>query len=404
MRKTLIISLFFIFLTPVLIPAQTSFDDFKKIQKSEYKGYKDTITEDFESYKKELKESFLDYKKKASQVWGQKNAVMPDKKIWVQYRDNMKERNIVDFESGKAIVEIAAEPDDAKDKKKLLEKVTKAIEKAVTSKPDERSIIEIAKNPGAVEEDPKKDAVLKDQIKNKKGEIVTEKNAGEFAKELVKDKKVKVKNLKGDDGKSRLVVSVDFPLVPDHLKKRVDKYKALVFKESKRRSIESKLVFALMETESAFNPTAKSPVPAFGLMQLVPVSGGRDAYKFVHGKDQAPTDRFLYQPPNNVELGTAYLYILYYRYLAQIKDQESRLWCAIASYNTGVGNLLNTFAGKYSRNKFKNRSEWRNKGFGKINTMNSEEVFNYLKKNLPYEETRNYVVKVRERMPKYSSN
>lgn len=404
MRKTLITGLFFIFLTPALIPAQTSFEDFKKMQQSEYKGYKDAVAGDFEKYKKELKESFANYKKKAAKVWGEENAVMPDKKVWVQYRDNMKERNIVDFEAGTAKVEVAAEPEDAKDKKKLLEKVTKAIEKTVTSKPDERSIIEIAKNPEAVEEDAGKDPVLKDQIKDKKGNVVTEKNAEEFAKELIKDKKVKVENIKGDDGKSRLVVSVDFPLVPDHLQKRVDKYKSLVLKEAGKRSIESKLVFALMETESAFNPTAKSPIPAFGLMQLVPVSGGRDAYKFVHGKDMAPTDRFLYEPSNNVELGTAYLYILYYRYLSEIKDPQSRLWCAIASYNTGVGNLLNTFAGTYSTKNFKGRSEWRNKGFGKINSMSSEEVFNYLKKNLPYEETRNYVVKVRDRMPKYSSN
>jgi membrane-bound lytic murein transglycosylase C len=403
MRKTLISSLFFVFLTPAIIFAQTNFEDFKKMQQSGFKGYKDAVAGDFEKYKKELKESFETYKKKAAKVWGEKDTVMPDKKVWVQYRDNMKERNIVDFETGKATVEVAAEPDEAEDKKKLLEKVKAAIEKTVASKPDERSIIEIAKNPEATEEDADKEPVLKDQIKDKKGNIVTEENAEEFAKELIKDKKVKVKNVKGDDGKSRLVVSVDFPLVPDHLQKRVDKYKALVFEEADKRKIDSKLVFALMETESAFNPTAKSPIPAFGLMQLVPVSGGRDAYKFVHGKDMAPTDRFLYEPSNNVELGTAYLYILYYRYLSEVKDAQSRLWCAVASYNTGVGNLLNTFAGTYSTKRFKNRSEWRNKGFGKINSMSSEEVYNYLKKNLPYEETRKYVVKVRDRMPKYSS-
>lgn len=404
MKKTLISVLFFIFCTPFLLPAQTNFEDYKKMNQSGYQDYKDAVTGDFEKYKKELKQSFENYKKKAAKIWGSKKAVMPDKKVWVQYRDSMRERNIVDFEKGNATVEIAVDPDEAKDKKELLEKLKKAIEKTVTSKPDERSIIEIAKNPEPVAEDENQEAVLKDQVKDKNGNIVTEKNSEEFAKDLIKDKKVRVENVKGDDGKSRVVVSVNFPLVPDHLKKRVEKYKDLVLKESKKRELEAKLVFALMETESAFNPTAKSPVPAFGLMQLVPVSGGRDAYKFVHGKDMAPTDRFLYNPSNNVELGAAYIYILYYRYLSEIKNPDSRMWCAIASYNTGVGNLLNTFAGTYSTRKFKSRSEWRAKGFSKINSMNSEEVFKYLKKNLPYQETRDYVVKVRERMPKYSSN
>eukprot|EP00767_Chilomastix_cuspidata_P008372 gnl/Chilomastix_cuspidata/9590.p1 GENE.gnl/Chilomastix_cuspidata/9590~~gnl/Chilomastix_cuspidata/9590.p1 ORF type:complete len:414 (-),score=26.35 gnl/Chilomastix_cuspidata/9590:271-1401(-) len=371
------------------------------MQTKEYKGYSDAVAKDFGKYKKELIESFEKYKKEASRVWGKKNAVMPDKKVWVQYRDNMKERNIVDFEKGEAVVEIAVTSDEAKDKKKLIEKVKKAVEKTVTTKPDNRSVIDIAKNPDKVVEDKKSDPVLKDQVADKDGKPVTEKNVEKFAKDLIKDKKVKVKNIKGDDGKNRIVVSVAFPLVPDHLKKRVDKYKKLVLKESEKRSLSPKLVFAVMETESAFNPTAKSPVPAFGLMQLVPVSGGRDAYRLVHGKDMAPTDKFLYNPENNVELGAAYIYILYYRYLDDIKDKESRLWCAIASYNTGVGNLLNTFAGKYSKLRFKSRSEWKKKGFGKINSMSSEEVYNHLRKKLPYEETRNYVVKVRNRMPKY---
>jgi hypothetical protein len=37
----------------------------------------------------------------------------------------------------------------------------------------------------------------------------------------------------------------------------------------------------------------------------------------------------------------------------------------------------------------------------KINSMNSEEVYRYLEKNLPYEETRHYVQRVRKRMNNY---
>lgn len=404
MRKIFITSLFFLFLFSPIISAQDSFEDFKKMQHMEFSNYQDAVSKDFEKYKEELKESFKKYKKEAAKVWGEKDAVMPDKKIWVQYRDGMRERNIVDFEKGQAKVQLAITSEEAKDKKKLLEKVKKAIETTITTKPDKRSVIEIAKKPDKIQEDKKSDPVLKNQVQDKAGNLVNEKNVEKFAKELIKEKKLKVENIKGDDGKNRMVVSVSFPLVPDHLKKRVEKYKKTVLQESKKRSLDPKLILAVMETESAFNPTAKSPIPAFGLMQLVPVSGGRDAYRLVHGKDMAPTDKFLYNPNNNIELGSAYLYILYYRYLDDIKDPASRTWCAIASYNTGVGNLLNSFVGKYSSSKFKSRSEWNKKGFAKINSMSSEAVYNHLKKNLPYEETRTYVAKVRERMPKYKLN
>ncbi|PIE75365.1 MAG: hypothetical protein CSA18_00320 [Deltaproteobacteria bacterium] len=401
MIKKLIISFFLILFSVQFVSAFTEFEEFKKKQGQEFRGYSDAVAKDFYKYKKELVESFTNYKKKASKVWGKKNAVMPNKKVWVQYRDNMRERNIVDFEKGQAVVEIAVTSDESKDKKKLIKKIKKAVETTIISKPDNRSIIEISKKPDRVIEDKKSEPVLKDQVVDENGKIVNKGNVEQFASNLIKKKKIKVKSIKGSDGKKRLVVSVSFPLVPGHLKKRVARYKDIVLKESGKRSLSPKLVFAIMETESAFNPTAKSPVPAFGLMQLVPVSGGRDAYKLVHGKDMAPTDKYLYNPANNVELGAAYFYIVYYRYLGRIKNKTSRLWCAIASYNTGVGNLLNTFAGKYSKKRFKNRKQWKNKAFDKINSMSSEQVYDFLRKKLPYEETRNYVVKVRSRMPKY---
>src|SRR5690554_6218531 len=103
--------------------------------------------------------------------------------------------------------------------------------------------------------------------------------------------------------------------------------------------VEPALVMAIMQTESAFNPMARSHIPAFGLMQIVPSSAGRDASKAVWGKDQLLSGQQLFNPHTNIELGCAYLNILDTRYLAAIKHPQSRLYCTICAYNTGAGNV-----------------------------------------------------------------
>src|SRR5690606_39614355 len=70
----------------------------------------------------------------------------------------------------------------------------------------------------------------------------------------------------------------------------------------------------ILETESAFNPMAKSPIPAFGLMQIVPSSAGQDATAKLFGKPKLLAPSYLYNAENNIRVGAAYFNILYYRY------------------------------------------------------------------------------------------
>jgi len=164
-----------------------------------------------------------------------------------------------------------------------------------------------------------------------------------------------------------------------------------VKKFSKQYDVAISVILAIIETESSYNPRAISRVPAFGLMQLVPKTAGIDAHNYVHGKKKLLSPDYLFDETNNLQLGTAYFKLLKSRYLRKIKDPKSRFYCAVSSYNTGVGNLAKTFTGK------KNLS----KAAKVINTMTAEEVYQYLLVNLPAEETRNYLKKIVNRRAKY---
>lgn len=186
-------------------------------------------------------------------------------------------------------------------------------------------------------------------------------------------------------------VTVTIPLRADYLSERAKRYDQAVLDEADRRGLPASLIYAIMETESHFNPRARSHVPAFGLMQLVPKSGGVDAYNYVYGEKKILAPEYFFQPDQNVELGTAYLDLLFRRYLRSITDEQSRLYCTIAAYNTGAGNVAKAFTGKTSVGA----------AASLINALSAEEVYEHLIENLPYDETRNYLRKVRAAQAKY---
>ncbi len=193
--------------------------------------------------------------------------------------------------------------------------------------------------------------------------------------------------------KPKKVISYKVKLPENSLKARASKYSALAEKESKNWEVDSALIMAIMHSESAFRPDAKSHVPAFGLMQVVPTSAGHDVNKQVRNIDEPMKVSDLYQPVINVETGTAYLDILNSKYLHKIENDESRLYCVIAAYNTGAGNVARAFN--------KDRSTSIGKASKVINKMTPEEVYNHLVAKLPYDETKNYLKKVNSRIALY---
>src|SRR5215470_16505961 len=79
-------------------------------------------------------------------------------------------------------------------------------------------------------------------------------------------------------------------------------YELLVQEHARRQSLRPELVRAVIQVESGFNPRARSPRGAMGLMQLMPTTarelGVRDAY----------------DPADNIRAGCQYLRRLIDRY------------------------------------------------------------------------------------------
>lgn len=97
-------------------------------------------------------------------------------------------------------------------------------------------------------------------------------------------------------------------------------YDALIAQAASMHGVDQGLVKAMMHTESGFNPSARSPVGAQGLMQLMPATARRFAVS-------NPWD-----PAQNIMGGVRYLRFLISRY-------PNNLEYAIAAYNAGEGNV-----------------------------------------------------------------
>ena len=354
------------------------------------KEYRDFEHAAFEEFRREIQAMWQDF-------------VVSTKKDWVEYSEQKAGRSRVDFESGEVRVEVLVPKEQAdRDPKAVTERLCWEVERltedrgktrdyplATPPKIEEPSLV----SPHPKEIPPKPllpRPVLEDQLQTKAGQPVTRENIKEFAREIVETKPVGQVVLETEKG-AVVKAQVAFYLVPDHLRIRGERYLDTVRRESKRFNITAPLAFAVIHTESYFNPKATSPAPAYGLMQLVPRSGARDAYRFVHGEDRILPPDYLYLPANNVELGCAFMGLLKKRYFEGVKDPRSAVYCAMAAYNTGAGNLSRALVGKPRLRP----------AIDRVNTMDPDELFTYLRENLPYAETRDYIRKVRDRMSLY---
>lgn len=351
-------------------------DDLTEVSEDEVKALA-AITKEFEKYSEEQDRLFNAFKKSVERKWD--SFRFSSQKEFVDYDEDLSSRGSIDFEKGEVEIEVLIEKKDGVSKKEMddvaKQKIQKKIEKIVTKPADDNK------------------PILDNQLKNKSGLKVTKANAKNFSNEVVNAKRATKKEIRSKDKKKRVKYTVKFKLVPDHLKTRSDRYKNEVLTQARRHGLPPNIVFAIIHTESDFNPKARSHIPAYGLMQLVPRSGGRDAYRYLYKKDKFLRGRYLYNPKNNIELGCAYLGKLKNVYFNGINDEESIYHCVISAYNTGPGNVAKAMTGT---TKLKPT-------VSAVNKLSSKKVYNQLVQKLPYKETRNYLKKVTQRMPYYAN-
>ena len=264
-------------------------------------------------------------------------------------------------------------------------------DRTIKKKP-EKGAKKSAKSEQYADDDVADDYITEDtsDVKGDTGDTVVANSAETIAEAVVEQSLQTISTIKGEDEKVRKVVKIEMALVSDNLSKNAAVYKDYVEQYSRKFEIEQPLIFAVMEQESCFNPKAKSWVPAYGLMQLVPTSGGYDAYRYVYKNDWVPTQSYLYIPHQNIELGTAYLRILMNQFSSVI-DPDCRRLCVIASYNTGAGNVSRAFTGNTNIKK----------AIPLINEYSYQQLFEYLTSRLGSDEARKYVSGVSKRREKY---
>ena len=105
-------------------------------------------------------------------------------------------------------------------------------------------------------------------------------------------------------------------------------YRDIVLTESERNALPPSLVFAVIHTESGFDPAARSHVGAQGLMQITPDTLDWTVYRL--GEEKQP-EALLYDSAANIKYGAALL-----RLLTNEFGQVENVLCA---YHAGWGSV-----------------------------------------------------------------
>ncbi len=304
-------------------------------------------------------------KAEIEQKWQQ--YIQSTEREWVAYNQTKDAMSRVDFEKGKVVLEVILEENGSNNLETARHKI-EAQSKMVFG-----------------QEDLSGKQTLGNQIVSHDGSAVGPENLNVYLKEDVLPEVVSEPNTyESKDGVKRRRYTVQINLVSDHIKVRAKKYLPIVEKNAERFILQPQLVMAMIHTESHFNPKAKSPVNAIGMMQILPRFAGREAYRAIYGEDKIISREYLLNPENNIELGCAYLDLLKNRYFKKVDGETKKRYVTICGYNAGPTFIRRKIVNQYP-----------------ISTMTDKDLYLLLKEKTP-KETRDYIDRVIERISLYA--
>ncbi|CAM4298388.1 membrane-bound lytic murein transglycosylase MltC [Vibrio agarivorans] len=299
--------------------------------------------------------------------WGSNEIKVAGKSNYVKYIDNYLSRAEVNFDRGTIIIETVSPTDPEAHLKN-------AIVTTLLTPDDPANVDLFSSRDIRLEGQP----FLYQQVVDQDGKSIQWSwRANRFADYLVANK-MKTKSV--DYKKAHYV---EIPMVENQVEIRSYKYADIVRQASKKYDIPEDLIYAIIKTESSFNPYAVSWANAYGLMQVVPKTAGRDVFKLVKNKPGEPSPEYLFDPVKNIDTGTAYFYILKNRYLKSVNHPLSLEYSMISAYNGGTGGVLNTFD-KNSRSNAMTR----------LNSLQPNQVYWALTNKHNNAEARRYLEKV----------
>jgi len=310
---------------------------------------------------------FPQLEKNIDKIWGKNEIQLPQRKKYVKYTNHYQDRAFIDFEKGIVRVETIA-------KYSSLAHLKSAIVTTLLT-PDSANDVDIFSSK-EIPELKKEPFLYKQVLDEDKQPIRWKWRAERYAQNLIDN------NLQTKQSANKKIYSVEFALVKNSEEIRSYKYSTLVQQASKRYNIKESLIYAIIKTESSFNPYAVSHANAYGLMQVIPKTAGKDVFQKIKNRQDQPTKAYLFSPSNNIDTGTAYLQILNTRYLKGVKNDVGRHYATISAYNGGAGNVFKTF--------HSNRTQ----AVKVMNSKNSQQIYDNLTTRNPIAEARHYLYKV----------
>lgn len=380
------------------------------------------LLNDFDRLQQELAKLFGNVRQESEKQWGPEEAqTLPSPKKYVKYTEQYKNRIVVDYEKSTIRIEHIQDP-------RAANMVRNAVVVALLTPQDPKSadvfsdsdvvldgtpflqslVLDQNRKPMWSREDVERfaDYLITNRLQNRRITVGGAKvdvvyvqidMIGSEADRLAEARLNKKPPTKGSAKPGQSPAPVD--LSPDAragdrsdpnnyatADKVAPKFLDTVNRYAAKTGVDAALIFGIIYQESRFNPNAVSSAEAYGMMQLVPKSGGVEAFRKAKGESVKPTKEYLMDPENNIELGATYLGMLLFDYwIKGVGNMPAREYCAISGYNTGPGNVSRAFTGSTGK---------LNEAQSKANAMAPDELFDYLRINLPYAETRDYLLRV----------